>query len=70
MTDEVTGCTQTPMYRFTWAGQDEKYICLIHALTLIEIAKAIDYHIQLIPLSPDEMHSKTCSQKSDPSELD
>jgi hypothetical protein len=63
-------CQQIAMYRFTWPGQDEKCICLIHALTLINIAKALDLHLQLIQLSPEEMLCKSCSQKEDPNEIE
>jgi hypothetical protein len=55
-------CQQTAMYRFTWPGQDEKCICFIHALKLIDIAKALDLHLQLIQLSPEEMLYESCSQ--------
>jgi len=64
------GCTQQPMYRFTWPGQDEKCICLIHAMKLIDIVRAMGFHLQIIPLSPEEMMNKSCSQETEPSPLD
>ena len=60
------GCQQQAIYRFTWPGQDEKCICLIHALGLNNIAKAMDFHLQFITLSPEEMLYESCSQKEDP----
>lgn len=64
------GCTQPAMYRFTWPGKDENYICLIHALKLIDVAKSIGLHVQLIPLNVEDAMNNSCSQAQEPNELE
>ncbi len=34
-------CDNPPVFRYTWPGEDEKRICMIHALKLNQIADAI-----------------------------
>ena len=53
MTEQLckqNGCTESAEYRYTWPGQDESYICGIHAIKLTNIANAMGLHLQLIPL--------------------
>lgn len=61
-------CQFTPMFRYTWPGQDERFACIIHAQQWIGIADAMNFHLQMIPLSPDEMMTNTCSQTENPKE--
>ena len=49
------GCDSPPMFRFTWPGHDEAGICAIHAVRCKEISAALGMHLQMIPLTPEEM---------------
>lgn len=53
-------CGKFAIYRYTWPGRDETYICSIHSVKLIRIAEAMGLPLQLIPLSEDEHF---CSQE-------
>lgn len=53
-------CEFTPAYRFTWPGKDEDYICMPHAIKAQNIARVMGFHLQLIPLKPDEMVENKC----------
>lgn len=55
-------CEMIPMFRYTWPGQGEAFSCYAHALQLSGIANAMGFYLQLIPLTPEEMEGKTCSQ--------
>ena len=48
-------CDSPSMFRFTWPGKDEAGICAIHAIKAKQIAEAMGMHLQMIPLTPDEM---------------
>lgn len=43
-------CEAMPVYRFTWPGRDEAFICEVHALKLRSVASAMGLHLQLITL--------------------
>lgn len=43
-------CSNQPVFRYTWPGQDEQYTCLEHAEQIANIANAMGCHIQFIPL--------------------
>lgn len=43
-------CTNKGVFRFTWPGRDEQYICEQHVATLQNIAGAMGLHLQVIPL--------------------
>lgn len=47
------GCEKPAAFRYTWPGQDEAGICLIHAEQLSAVAAAMGLYVQLIPLSPE-----------------
>lgn len=47
-------CAEPAAYRFTWAGQDESFICEKHVGKLRGVAAAMGYYVQVIPLSDDE----------------
>ena len=55
-------CQQQALFRYTWPGRDESFICLEHAQQLRNVAKAMGLHIQLTPLSGDEQAEASCSQ--------
>jgi len=44
------GCGNLGAFRFTWPGEDEAEICVIHAPGILAVAKAIGMHLQLIPI--------------------
>jgi len=48
--NQKPACANPPAYRFTWAGRDEVAICEEHAKRLHQIAEAMGYYCQLIPL--------------------
>lgn len=56
-------CGSPPMYRYTWPGKDEAFICLAHTMKLLKVAEAMGFHLQLIATTPDEMERETCSQE-------
>ena len=47
-------CPNEAAFRYTWAGQDENFVCLEHAGWLKTVANAIAYHLQLIPIQPKQ----------------
>lgn len=47
-------CTNLAMYRYTWPGSNESFICDDHMPKLKTIADAIGLHLQIIPLKHDE----------------
>lgn len=57
MTCKQTGCEQPALFRYTWPGKDESHCCVIHAVHLKSVAKAIGLHLQLIPLTVEEQMS-------------
>jgi len=60
MSMEEKVCDQIAIFRYTWPGKDESFICLSHSKQLKGIAKAIGMHLQLIPLVNNE---QACRQK-------
>ena len=56
-------CKEPALFRYTWPGQDESYICLDHALKLDNVANSIGLYLQLIQLSTNELiEGKLCMQ--------
>lgn len=55
-------CGLQAMYRFTWPGKDESFICVGHAPKLESVAITIGLPLQIIPLRPDELDGKECQQ--------
>ncbi len=53
-------CPNTAIFRYTWAGRDENFICLEHAAQLKTVAAAIGYYLQLIQIEPNP--ETTCRQ--------
>jgi hypothetical protein len=51
------GCNEPAAFRYTWPGQNEAGICLIHAEKLIAVAAAMGFHVQLIPVFPQAVVS-------------
>lgn len=44
------GCTTSAMYRYTWPGKDEAFICDQHVAKLRAVADALGMHLQVIEL--------------------
>ena len=58
-------CCNPARYRFTWPGNDESFICEEHAGQLRAVASAIGLHLQIIPLSDNDLETgTTCRQKT------
>lgn len=45
------GCDSLGLFRFTWPGKDEAYICGEHVHLLSAVAGAMGLHVQIIPVS-------------------
>jgi len=57
-------CDNTARYRFTWPGRDESVICEEHVGQLKGVANAIGLHLQVIPLSENDLEMElTCQQE-------
>ena len=57
-------CEFPPIYRYTWPGKDEDFICFQHSTILTQMAQAIGFHIQLIPLNGWQEQAKyKCNQQ-------
>lgn len=48
-------CAVSASHRYTLPGKDEARVCLIHATQLQKLADALGLHLQMIPLSMEEM---------------
>ncbi len=60
----ITMCDNQARYRFTWPGKDEAVICEDHVGRLRGLASAIGLHLQVIPLSEEDLKTGlTCNQK-------
>jgi hypothetical protein len=55
-------CELQAMFRFTWPGRNEAFICMGHVQKLENVAITIGLPLQIIPLRPDELEGKTCQQ--------
>ena len=60
----MTRCQNKAMFRYTWPGKDEDFVCWEHAEKLWAVAHALGFHLQLIPLSAEEQSAVSCSQKT------
>jgi hypothetical protein len=58
----MSKCNMIPMFRYTWPGQDEKFACMAHSLQLSSVAEVMGFHLQMIPLKPEEMEKHSCTQ--------
>ena len=62
------GCQELAVYRFTWPGRDESFICAKHKPKLISIATAMGLHLQVVALRPEELlkHTGDALDKEEP----
>lgn len=60
MKEEYKKCGGPAHVRYTWPGKDQANACLIHAIEIEGIAKAMGLHLQFIPI--DWMDEKTMKE--------
>lgn len=60
---EKVKCKNPVMFRYTWAGQDEAFCCVIHGVQISRMAQAMGYPLQFIQLSPSEMVEASCENE-------
>ena len=71
MSKEEILCPLIAQFRYTWPGEDESFICPIHAPQLQTLARVMGLHLQIIPLQPGEMNvGITCQQHLSPEEVE
>ena len=46
----MSQCLNEASYRYTWAGEDESFVCMEHEKQIKRIAGALGYHCQTIPI--------------------
>jgi len=51
--DTKTQCENPCLFRYTWPGKDESYVCLEHTQGLLNLAHAIGLPLQMIVFQPD-----------------
>ncbi len=44
-------CPEKATHRYTWPGQDERFVCDVHANRVRNVSSAIGFHVQLIALA-------------------
>ncbi len=59
----MTQCPNKAAYRYTWAGQDESFVCEEHEMQIKGIADALGYHCQTIPIIGYELLEEQCRQQ-------
>ena len=45
-----TGCDRKAAFLFTWPGNDQKGIFITHGLYAKQVADAMQFHLQLLPI--------------------
>lgn len=56
-------CDAQAVFRYTWPGKAESFICAGHAPKLRKIAEAIGCPVEFILLGAVEMEGKLCRQE-------
>ena len=51
----INKCENPALFRYTWPGKDESFICAICAIKLTTVANAIGLPLQMIRLSNEEL---------------
>ena len=55
-------CDLKAYFRYTWPGNDEAVCCSDHMLQLKKVADAIGIHLQMVPLSEEDLsHHLKCT---------
>ena len=59
-------CNNKAIYRYTWPGRDESFICERHVSWLKKVANAMGFSLQVIPLTEEQLEGGVpCNQKED-----
>ena len=60
----MSKCKEFALWRYTWPGEDEAFICVDHGEQLQNVARAIGMHLQLIAIAVpvDKKKRIHCSQ--------
>ena len=53
-------CNKPAVYRYTWPGRNEAFICEQHAQGIRVISNAMGFYVQLIEVEPEDGN---CEQK-------
>ena len=60
---EIDKCEKSVMFRYTWPGKDERFVCSDCAIRLAAIAQALGFFLQVIRLNNEELLNElTCKQ--------
>jgi hypothetical protein len=60
----MSKCPEPVFYRFTWPGRNENFICMAHGEKVREVAYAMGFFIQLIPIYDGDLSAeKSCCQE-------
>lgn len=54
LTCKQNKCEGPALFRYTWPGKDESFVCLEHAPQLRGLANTMGFHLQLVPLTVDD----------------
>lgn len=54
-------CNEDATFRYTWAGREESHVCMVCALKLANVAAAMSYPLQLIPLDLHDLERAKAS---------
>jgi len=55
-------CKNIAIYRYTWPGEQESFVCSDHYMKLTAIANAIGLPLQLIPLDTNIEKIQCCQE--------
>jgi len=56
-------CGAPSLFRYTWPGKDEAFVCVEHAGQLRRVAEALGFHLQLVMLLPEQLdNAPPCTQ--------
>lgn len=59
-------CGADAAFRYTWAGRDESYTCATCAIKLANVANAIGYRVQMIPLDVYDLERAKATARREP----
>lgn len=57
-----TKCDKKAMYRYTWPGRNEDFICEDHVGKLRRVAEVMGFHLHVIPIAEMNATEPRCSQ--------
>ena len=59
---EQTKCNNPPIFKYTWPGKCEDYVCSAHMMSLGYLVSQMGLYLEFIPLSPYDMVKYSCGQ--------